>query len=116
MPSYPTSNRMGETIVHTRLVAVIVNWVRAKYHATPGLCLFCDCPTVHQSEKPYPIEGFFPDVCAISTPPRFTLIGEAKTLPDLESARSYLQLLAFLRFLAARPSPVLVVATPWHAI
>jgi hypothetical protein len=54
-------------------------------------------------------------LCAISTPPALTLIGEAKTVPDLESQRSYKQFLAFLRFLAARPKPTLVVATTWQA-
>jgi hypothetical protein len=51
----------------------------------------------------------------MSTPPALTLIGEAKTLPDLESQRSYKQFLAFLRFLEARPKPILIVATPWQA-
>lgn len=106
---------MSETLAHTRLVGVIVKWVQAQYSATPGLCLFCDCPPVLETEKPSPIEGFFPDVCAISTPPAFTLIGEAKTIPDLESQRSFNQFLAFLRFLGARPKATLVVATPWQA-
>ena len=106
---------MSETLAHTRLVGMIVKWVQAQYSATPGLCLFCDCPPVLETEKPSPIEGFFPDVCAVSTPPAFTLIGEAKTVPDLESQRSYKQFLAFLRFLAARPNSILVIATPWQA-
>jgi hypothetical protein len=106
---------MSETIAHTRLVAIVLDWIRATHSATPGLCLFCDCPTVLESEKPSPIEGFFPDVSAMSTPPAITLLGEAKTLPDLESGRSYRQFLAFLRFLAARPQPMLVLATPWQA-
>ena len=106
---------MSETLAHTRLVGVIVRWLKAEYPATPGLCLFCDCPPVLETEKPAPIEGFFPDVCAMCTPPALTLIGEAKTAPDLESPRSYRQFLAFLRFLAARPKPTLVVATPWQA-
>ena len=106
---------MSETIAHTRLVAIIVCWVNITYSTTPGLCLFCDSPTVLDSEKPSPIEGFFPDICALSSPPTVTMIGEAKTLPDLESPRSYQQFVAFLRFLAARPAPAFVVATPWQA-
>ena len=106
---------MSETLAHTRLVAVIVNWIKTEYPATPGLCLFCDSPTVLESEKPAPIEGFFPDVCAITTPPALTLLGEAKTAADLETPRSYQQFVAFLRFLAARPQPKLLVATPWQA-
>jgi len=106
---------VSETLEHTLLVGVIVKWITAQHAATPGLCLFCDCPPILNTEKPTSIEGFFPDVCAISTPPAVTLIGEAKTVPDLESVRSYKQFLAFLRFLAARPKPTLVVATPWQA-
>jgi hypothetical protein len=106
---------MSETLAHTRLVGVIVNWVQAKYSTTPGFCLFCDCPTVLETEKPSPIEGFFPDVCALTTPSALTILGEAKTLPDLESSRSFQQLVAFLRFLAARPQPSLIIATPWQA-
>src|SRR5437016_7711331 len=107
--------RMSETLIHTCLVGVIVNWVKANYSATRGLCLFCDCPPVLETEKPLPIEGFFPDVYAVTTPPALTIIGEAKTTTDLESPRSYNQFLAFLRFLAARPQPIFVVATPWFA-
>jgi hypothetical protein len=44
-----------------------------------------------------------------------TMLGEAKTLPDLESPRTFLQFLAFLRFLTARPKPTFVIATPWQA-
>jgi hypothetical protein len=106
---------VSETIAHTRLVAVIVTWLRAEYSTTSGLCLFCDCPPVVETEKPSPIEGFFPDVCAVTTPPALTLIGEAKAALDLETQRSYKQFLAFLRFLVARPKPTLVVATPWQA-
>jgi len=106
---------VSETLTHTRLVGVILRWLRAEHAATPGLCVFCDCPPILETEKPAPIEGFFPDVCAMCTPPALTLIGEAKTVPDLESPRSYKQFLAFLRFLAARPKPTLIVATPWQA-
>lgn len=106
---------MSETLAHTRLVGVIVTWAKTKYLSTPGMCFFCDSPTVLESEKPSPVEGFYPDICVMSTPPAVTMLGEAKTLPDLESARSYQQFLAFLRFLAARPKPTLVIATPWQA-
>jgi len=106
---------MSETIAHTRLVGIIVDWVKSEYSHTPGFCLFCDCPTVLETEKPSPIEGFFPDVCGAATPPAVTVLGEAKTLPDLESPRSYQQIQAFLRFLAARPQPTFVVAVPWSA-
>ena len=106
---------MSESMAHTRLVGVIVDWVKVKHSATKGLCLYCDCPPVLETEKPNPIDGFFPDVCAVTTPPEMTLLGEAKTTQDLESLRSYNQILAFLRFLSVRPCPMLIIATPWRA-
>lgn len=107
---------MSESVAHTRLVGVIVQWVLDQHSSTPGFCLFCDCPPILETEKPSPIEGFFPDVCGVSTPPAKTLIGEAKTAFDLETKRSYNQFLAFLRFLAARPNPTFVIATPWRSV
>ena len=107
---------MSETLAHTRLVGAIVAWIRLKHASTPGLCLFCDCPTILQTEKPSPIEGYFPDVYAVTAPSTLTILGEAKTVPDLESERSYRQFLAFFRFLEARPQPLLVLATPWQAV
>ena len=107
---------MSETLAHTQLVGLVLRWIKSTHSETPGFCIFCDCPSILETEKPSAIEGFFPDICALSTPPAVTVLGEAKTLPDLESSRSYKQFLAFLRFLAARPEPHLVLATPWQAV
>jgi hypothetical protein len=107
---------MSETLAHTHLVRIIIDWLSANYPPVPGFCLFCDCPTVVATEKPASIDGFYPDVYVLTTPPILTVIGEAKTLPDLESTRSFNQFLAFLRFLAVRPAPRLVVAVPWQAV
>jgi len=106
---------MSESGTHIRLVRLIVDWIKTRHAATPGLCIFCDCPPVLETEKPTPIEGFFPDVAAATTPPALTLIGEAKTIQDLETPRSYQQLSAFLRFLSVRPEPIFIMATPWQA-
>lgn len=106
---------MGETLLHTRLVSIIVNWVARQHPTTPGFCLYCDNQTVLQTEKPPPIDGFYSDVYAVTTPPAITLLGEAKTIPDIDSERSFNQLVAFLRFLSVRPGPTLIMATPWQA-
>ena len=106
---------MSETLGHRHLVSVIVNWVLKKHSSTPGFCSYCDNPTVLQTEKPPPIDGFYADVHAVTTPQAVTLRGEAKTLPDLDSERSFNQIVAFLRFLSVRPEPTLIMATPWQA-
>jgi hypothetical protein len=106
---------MSETATHIRLVGLIVQWIKVHHADTPGLCIFCDCPPILETEKPASIDGFFPDVAAATTPAALTLIGEAKTIQDLETSRSYQQILAFLRFLSSRPQPTLVMATQWQA-
>lgn len=106
---------MSETLQHTNFVAAIVRWVQATHPAPQGLCLYCDSPTVLPTEKPPCIEGFYPDVYVATTPPTITILGEAKTIPDIDSTRSFNQLCAFLRFLSVSPSPNFVFAIPWQA-
>lgn len=106
---------MSETLQHTNLVAAIVRWVQATHSTAPALCLYCDSPTVLTTEKPPRIDGFYPDFYAATTPPTITILGEAKTIPDIDSERSFNQLCAFLSFLSASPNPTLVFATPWQA-
>jgi hypothetical protein len=106
---------MSETATHVRLVGLIVEWITTQYAGRQGLCVFCDCPPILETEKPSPVDGFFPDVTAATTPPALTLIGEAKTIQDLETPRSYQQVTAFLRFLSARPEAALIMATQWQA-
>jgi len=109
------SNQMSETVDHVQLVLQIINLINSRYSHLEGLGLFCDCPAVLQTEKPSPIEGYFPDVFGSTSPQTITLIGEAKTLPDLESPRSFKQITAFLRFLKSRPNPNFIFAIPWRA-
>lgn len=106
---------MSETIDHIQLVSRIIDLIRMRYSDVEGLCLFCDCPSILQTEKPYPIDGYFPDVLASTTPQTLTIIGEAKTLPDLDTPHSLRQITAFLRFLRHRPNPLFIFSIPWIA-
>jgi len=106
---------VSETISHTRLVEAILNWVDSRLLNIPGVCLYCDCPPVRVTEKPPSIDTYYPDVSVATVPGILTIVGEAKTITDLETARSYRQLVAFLRFLRVQPGPQFVMATPWQA-
>lgn len=105
---------MAESLVHLHLVGRIVSYVRAEYQAYQ-LAVFHDLPNLLGAEKPPRIGGFVPDVFAIDAPPSITILGEAKTVEDLETEHSREQLAAFLTFLRLQPSGILVVAVPWQA-
>jgi hypothetical protein len=105
---------MAESLVHLQLVARIVSHIRDEYQAYQ-LAVFHDLPNLIGAEKPPRIGGFVPDVFAIDAPPSITILGEAKTVEDLETEHSLKQLTAFLAFLRLQPSGILVVAVPWQA-
>jgi hypothetical protein len=106
---------VSETIGHVRLVGVVLKWVDSQVSNIPGVCLYCDCPPLRVTEKPSSIDGFYPDVCVLTIPSVLTIIGEAKTLPDLESSRSFRQIVAFLEYLKVQSNPHFVLAVPWQA-
>jgi hypothetical protein len=55
-------------------------------------------------------------VYAEDAPRTAVVIGEAKTIQDLQTSHSRLQIAAFLRFLAAQQNGVFVLAVPWPAV
>jgi hypothetical protein len=106
---------MSETLQHTQLVSVILQWIHKKHRVTPGFLLYCDSPTILNTEKPPTVDGFYADVYAVTSPPSITVLGEAKTIPDIDSERTFRQICAFLSFLSVRPEPTFIFAIPWQA-
>ena len=104
---------MSESSRHMRLVSNIVKWIR-ETRECDDLCIFVDEPTQAGLDKPPNIGGYFPDVFAkaIARQP-VTIIGEAKTVYDLETNRSELQLISYLSYLKTAPDPFLVISTSW---
>ena len=97
------------------MVEKIIGHVRSKFPDC-GVCVLYDLPQTPNGSKPPLIEGYRPDVLAENVPASFTLIGEAKTVKDLETPHSKNQFKAYLTYLRLRPNPHLVVATPWYAV
>ena len=68
-----------------------------------------------RGERPPPIGGFVPDVYAIDVPTTVTIVGEAKTRRDLETAHSQAQIAAFLDFLSVTANGVFILSVPLTA-
>src|SRR5437879_5795954 len=106
---------MSESRQHLALVARIITYISTNLKHVDGLVVIHDLPGPLGDEKPPRVAGFVPDVYGMRSPPTFTLIGEAKTFPDLETPHTRKQLEAFLAYLATEPDGLLLVSVPWVA-
>lgn len=100
-----------ESAHHTDLVMKLAKAVRDR-HDGPGMVVLAD----HQEygpNRPWPIDGFVPDVLANDLLTGFEAIGEAKTPVDLESERSLRQITAFLHHLSLRPGSRFYLGVRW---
>ena len=103
---------MSDSAQHLELVKSILGFVRQNF-SPAKFAVLSDLPG--SPNKPPRIHGFVPDVFAEDAPRTAVVIGEAKTIADLETAHSRLQIQAFLRFLAMQENATLVLAVPWPA-
>ena len=103
---------MPESARHARLVSAIVAHAERRLGNISELVVREDAVQPCRGERPPRISGFTPDVYATDVPTTITLIGEAKTAADLETAHSRAQIAAFLQYLAHTPGGLLVLAVP----
>lgn len=103
---------MPESERHAQLVSLLTDYIAVRHGRNPGLCVYSDRSDSRRDEKPRPLEGFVPDVLAITVPASFTIVGEAKTHTDLSTFRSRAQVRAFLRFLKYSVNPQFILAVP----
>lgn len=103
---------MAESDVHRELVRLLRHTVSQRYEAHAGLCVYWDDGDTPPGSRPPTIDGFVPDLLAVSVPPLFTVLGEAKSTKDLTTRRSHAQIRCFLRHLMYSPTPSLILAVP----
>jgi len=103
---------MPESQVHATLVSLLLRSLSERHGRNLGLCVYRDTATAHREDKPRRINGYVPDILALTVPASFTIVGEAKLHRDLDTPHSRSQLRAFLRFLRYSPDPLLMLAVP----
>lgn len=101
----------GETSAHTRLVERLISHVREKHKPPRGLLMLADHHSFGNSRPPQ-IGGYTPDLFASDLPATFEVVGEAKTMADLETSRSQRQILAFLDYLSVRHGSSFYLVVP----
>jgi hypothetical protein len=100
---------------HLELVQTIVSYVTSAWKTCAAMAILTDLPARPAASRPPRIAGYVPDVYAADVPTTQVIIGEAKTLDDLETEHARRQLWAFLEFLEQQKCGTLIVAVPWQA-
>lgn len=107
---------MPESMIHAGLVLSLVDWVAREYLNGDYGCICHDMTGRPASSAPPRIAHYVPDVFAnggLSCP---VVVGEAKTVLDLDTTHSHGQFEAFLSYCDGHTKAVFVLAVPWHAV
>ncbi len=97
---------------HNKLVRKIIGWVKSQHEVKENLIIYHDNPAPIKAEKPKKIGGSIPDVYAHSIDGSFVVIGEAKTIGDLEKDHTIMQIRDYLNYLNKVPVGIFVMAVP----
>ncbi len=104
---------MVESILHKRLVTQLQTWVTN--YSVEEKIIYCDYEySFYNKDHPPLVEGYMPDIYAISRKTKIIILGEAKTTQkDLESEHSEKQISAFLNYCSNQNNSVFVLAVPF---
>jgi len=97
--------------MHARLVQQLIAHVKRVHVPERGLLVLADHESFGRNSPPR-INGFTPDLFASDLPATFEILGEAKTMGDLQTDRSHRQIAAFLDYLAVRASSRFYLCVP----
>jgi len=105
---------MAESSSHIRLVEEMVNWIAATYLNGEKAYLLIDHPDSPTNNKPPKINGYIPDIFSSISPLGGVIIGEAKTINDIERVHTEEQIKAYLRYCKDYNNAIFVFAVPWQ--
>lgn len=107
---------MADSSQHEMLVRRIVGYIFTNYSELYSLSVIDDLPKPIGAERPPKIQGYRPDVFAQDVPLTTAIIGEAKTLGDLETGHSKRQYASFLSSLSMQPNGIFLIAVPFIGV
>jgi hypothetical protein len=103
---------MGETRTHTHLVELLAEWLTNGDYGR----MLIDSPDRPPQRKPPKINGFIPDIYVSNTPEYSLIIGEAKTVNDIDSRHTIEQISSYLQSCGQYERSLLVLAVPWFCV
>lgn len=104
---------MPESEEHSNLVAMLHSYISHRFCEGRSERVLTDSVSRQSPNRPPPIEGYVPDAYVMLDELGRIVIGEAKSMGDLENSRAEAQITAFLRRCGIVEGSVFVLAVPW---
>ena len=95
------------------MVSILHTYIADRFSEGQGERVFTDSAINGPSTRPPSIEGYVPDAYIMLNEQGRLVIGEAKSMEDLENAHTEAQITAFLRRCAMAQGSALILAVPW---
>ena len=95
------------------MVALLHSYIADRFCEGQGERVFIDSVSSESRTRPPSIEGYVPDAYVMLNEQRRVVIGEAKSLRDLENSHTEAQVTAFLRRCGMAEGSVFMLAVPW---
>ena len=104
---------MPESEEHSNLVAILHSYIATRFCGGRGERVFTDSVSSESHSRPPLIEGYVPDAYVMLNEQGRVVIGEAKSMNDLENSHTDSQFAAFLRRCGLAEGSVFILAVPW---
>ena len=104
---------MPESEEHAHLVTILHSYIANRFCDGNRDLVLTDSVIDSSRTRPPSIEGYVPDAYVMSDRRGTVIIGEAKTLRDLENSHTEAQVSAFLRRCSITNGSTLILAVPW---
>ena len=104
---------MPESDEHSNLVAILREHISERFCAGDEDRVLCDLRDGASSARPPSIGGYVPDAYAMLNEQGRVVIGEAKSMRDLENSHADSQITAFLKRCGLAEGSVFMLAVPW---
>lgn len=104
---------MPESEEHSSLVVMLRNYIADRFCEGETARVFTDSIRGGSSMRPPSIAGYVPDAYLALNELGGVVIGEAKSLKDLENSHTESQVTAFLRRCETAEGSTFILAVPW---
>lgn len=104
---------MPESEEHLDLVTLLHSYIANRFCEGHGERVYTDSVGSESRTRPPPIEGYVPDAYVLLNEQGRVVIGEAKSMRDLEKPRTEAQVRAFLRRCGKAEGSAFILAVPW---
>ena len=95
------------------MVAILHNYIADRFCGGRGERVLTDSAGRESSTRPPSIEGYVPDAYVMLNDQGRVVIGEAKSMRDLENSHTEAQVTTFLRRCGMAEGSAFILAVPW---